>query len=330
MNGPTAGTPLRRSGDRGPGLGAQGLGRSVKAASLLALLIACLAFLSCETMESATTLATVIGQGAGVITGGQAESIRKTTKAVARSAEEFTPEQEYYIGRSVGAVVLAKYPAFDRDPLNRYVNLLGQTLAQASDLPQIFGGYRFLVVDSAEINAFATPSGLVFITRGLVRCCRSEDALAAVLAHEIGHIQLRHGMQAIEKARVTEALATLATEGAKTFGSREVAQLTQTFGGTITDITNTMINNGYSRSFEFEADRAALVLLGRVGYNPGGLVDMLRVMKTNLKAGGLDFAKTHPAPDDRIAQALKAAQAPGAVPSPAVRQQRFQRALGAL
>lgn len=292
-----------------------------------------LAFLlltSCETMESATKLATVIGQGTGVITGSQAESIRKTATAVSRSAEEFTPEQEYYIGRSVGAVVLTKYRAFDNDQVNRYVNLLGQTLAQASDLPGIFGGYHFLVLDSDEINAFATPSGLVFVTRGLVRCCRNEDALAAVLAHEIGHIQLRHGMQAIEKARVTEALTTLAAEGAKTFGSREVAALTQTFGGTITDITNTLINNGYARSSEIEADRAALVLLKRVGYNPNGLVDMLTVMKKNLKTGGLDFAKTHPAPDDRIAEIQKDAPAYSVVPAPPARLQRFQQALGAV
>ena len=298
---------------------------------LLALpLLAFLTLTSCETMESATTLATAIGQGAGVITGAQAESIRKTAQAVARSAEEFTPEQEYYIGRSVGAVVLAKYPAFDNEQANRYVNLLGQTLAAASDLPDIFGGYHFLVVNSDEINALSTPSGLVFVTRGLVRCCRNEDALAAVLAHEIGHIQLRHGMQAIEKARVTEALTTIAAEGAKTFGSREVAALTETFGGTITDITNTLINSGYARSSEFDADRAAVTLVKRVGYNPNGLVDMLTVMKKNLKPGGLDFAKTHPAPDDRIAEIQKNAPAYAAIQEPAARQQRFQHALGAI
>jgi beta-barrel assembly-enhancing protease len=293
-------------------------------------LLAFLTLASCQTMETATTLATAIGQGAGVISGSQAESIRKTAKAVARSAEEFTPEQEYYIGRSVGAAVLAKYSAFDADRVNRYVNLLGQTLAQASDVPSIFGGYHFLVLDSGDINAFATPSGLVFVTRGLLRCCRNEDALAAVLAHEIGHIQLRHGMQAIEKARVTEALTTLAAEGAKTFGSREVAALTETFGGTITDITNTLINNGYARSSEFAADRAAATLVKRVGYNPNGLVDMLMVMKKNLKAGGLDFAKTHPAPDDRIVEIEKGAPAYAAVQEPAARQQRFQQALGAI
>jgi predicted Zn-dependent protease len=291
-------------------------------------LLAFLMLTSCQTMESATTLATAIGQGTGVITGTQAESIRKTAKAVSRSAEEFTPEQEYYIGRSVGAVVLAKYPGYDNGPVNQYVNVLGQTLAQASDLPGIFGGYHFLILDSDEINAFATPSGLVFVTRGLLRCCKNEDALAEVLAHEIGHIQLRHGMQAIQKARVTEALTTIAAEGAKTFGSREVAALTQTFGGTITDITNTLINNGYARSSEVEADRAAEDLLRRVGYNPNGLVDMLAVMKRNLKAGGLDFAKTHPAPDDRIAEIQKRGPASAALPAPAARLQRFQQTLG--
>ncbi len=300
-----------------------------KPGSLLCLpLLALLTLTSCQTMESATTLATVIGQGTGVITGSQAESIRKTTAAVVRSAEEFTPEQEYYIGRSVGAVVLTKYRVYDASHINQYVNLLGQTLAQASDLPVIFGGYHFLVLNSDEINAFATPSGLVFVTRGLLRCCRNEDALAAVLAHEIGHIQLRHGMDAIQKARVTEALTTIAAEGAKTFGSREVAALTQTFGGTITDITNTMINKGYARSSEYEADRTAIALLRRVGYNPNGLEEMLTMMKKNLKAGGFDFVKTHPAPDDRIAEIRKGGLGSAAVQQPAARQNRFQQTLG--
>jgi beta-barrel assembly-enhancing protease len=298
------------------------------AVSLCLPLIALLSLTSCQTMESATNIAAAIGQGTGAISATQAESIRKTTKAVSRSAEEFTPEQEYYLGRSVGAVVLAKYRAHDNNPVNQYVNALGQTLAQASDLPNIFGGYHFLVLNSDDINAFATPSGLVFVTRGLLRCCRSEDGLAAVLAHEIGHIEHRHGMQAIQKARITEALTTIAAEGAKTLGSREVAALTQTFGGAITDITNSLINKGYSRTSEYEADLAAVKLLRRVGYDPHGLMEMLAVMKRNLKPGGLDFAKTHPAPEDRIAEIRKIGLADDAVRPAAPRQQRFQQALG--
>jgi predicted Zn-dependent protease len=300
----------------------------MKTVLLLMPLIAIMALTSCQTMESAADIAAAIGQGTGAITQSQAESLRKTAKAVSRSAEEFTPEQEYYIGRSVGAVVLSKYRAYDSPQANQYVNVLGQTIAQASDLPSIFGGYHFLVLDSDEINAFATPSGLIFVSRGLLRCCQSEDAVAAVLAHEVGHIERRHGMDAIQKARVTEALATIATEGAKTLGSAEVAKLTETFGGAITDITNTLINKGYARSSEYEADQAAVKILRRVGYDPRGLAEMLMVMKRSLKPGGVDFVKTHPAPDDRIAELRKGGIDAATVRPVAARQKRLRQVLG--
>jgi predicted Zn-dependent protease len=283
---------------------------------------------ACATIETATTLATAVGEHAGVISHSQAESVRKSTVAVSRSLEDFTPEQEYYIGRAVGAVVLSKYPAYTNTQVNQYINTLGQTLAAASNKPEIFGGYHFVVLDSDDINAFATPSGLIFVTRGLIRCCPTEDALAAILAHEIGHVQLRHGMQSIEKARVTEALTVLAQEGAKTIGSREVAQLAETFSGAISDIANSMINNGYSRTFEYQADQASFVLVQRVGYNPEGLVDMLTVMEKKLKPGGLDFAKTHPAPRDRITEIQSHNQTFTPVATPNIRQERFLKAIG--
>jgi predicted Zn-dependent protease len=282
---------------------------------------------ACAAVEQATTLATVVGQTAGVISPTQGEAIRKSTVAVSKSLKEFTPEQEYYIGRAVAAVVLSKYPAYTNSQVNQYINTLGQTLAAASDKPEIFGGYHFLVLDSDDINAFATPGGHIFVTRGLIRCCPSEDALAAILAHEIGHVRLRHGMQSIEKARVTEALTVLATEGAKTLGSREVAQLTQTFSGAISDIANSMINNGYSRTFEYQADQASVVLVQRVGYNPEGLIDVLKVMEKKLKPGGHDFAKTHPAPQNRIAEIKDHNPTFTSVEAPESRQERFLKAV---
>jgi predicted Zn-dependent protease len=292
------------------------------------IMLAVLAVTACATIETATTLATAVGEQAGVISHSQAESVRKSTVAVSRSLEDFTPEQEYYIGRAVGAVVLSKYPAYANTQVNQYINTLGQTLAAASNKPEIFGGYHFVVLDSDDINAFATPSGLVFVTRGLIRCCPTEDALAAVLAHEIGHVQLRHGMQSIEKARVTEALTVLAQEGAKNLGSREVAQLTETFSGAISDIANSMINKGYSRTFEYQADQASVALVQRVGYNPEGLVDMLAVMEKKLKPGGLDFAKTHPAPRDRITEIQSHNRTFTPVATPTIRQERFLKAIG--
>jgi predicted Zn-dependent protease len=298
--------------------------KAVRVMGLIALVVLTVA--ACKTMETATTLVTAIGVGSGVISSSQGESIQRSAVAISRSVESFTPEQEYFIGRSVGAVVLSKYTAYANTPVNQYINMLGQTLAKSSDLPEVFGGYHFLVLESDDINAFATPGGHIFITRGLIRCCRTEDALAAVLAHEIGHVQLRHGMQAIEKARVTEALAVLAQEGLKTYGSREVAQLTQAFSGAISDIASNMINNGYSRSFEYQADQAALVILQRIGYNPSGLIDMLAGMEQKLKPGGLDFAKTHPAPRDRIAEIQKPDLTFISVAPPKIRQERFIKA----
>jgi len=117
----------------------------------------------------------------------------------------------------------------------------------------------FLTVDSDEINAFAAPGGLILVTRGLIRCCASEDALAAVLAHEIGHVEKKHGLKAIRKGRLTSALTILAEEGAKNFAGDNAAQLTEDFQGSIGDITSTMMNSGYACTLETEADHAAWI-----------------------------------------------------------------------
>ena len=285
----------------------QFLDPAVKLAVLgLGIMLALPVFISgCKTMEAVTNIGTSIGQSVGMITESQAESISKSSKAVARSFEDFTPEQEYYIGRTVGAVIINKYKPYNDKKANAYINLLGQTLAKASDMPETFNGYHFLILDSDEINALAAPGGLIFITRGMLRCCRNEDAVAAVLAHEIGHVQFKHGLQAIKKSRITSALITIGAEGAKTFGEEDLASLTATFEDSISDITSTLVNNGYSRKFERQADIAAVTILKRVGYDPNGLVDMLKVMDKKLKPGSPDFAKTHPSPASRIADIQK-------------------------
>ena len=284
----------------------------------------------CKTLETVTKIGTSIGVATGTIDQSHAESIQKSTRAISRSFEDFTPEQEYYIGRTVGAVLAIKYRPYKNRRANRYLNLLGQTLAQASDLPETFGGYHFLILDSDEINAFAASGGLIFITRGMLRCCRNEDAVAAVLAHEIGHVQYRHGLQAIKKSRITSALTTLAIEGTKTFSGADLANLLNAFEGSITDITGTLINNGYSRKFEQQADKAAVTILKRVGYNPNGLVEMLNIMQKRLKPGSLDFAKTHPSPDSRIADIQKSIGPYSDVNKTASRQKRFSELLGGI
>ena len=123
-------------------------------------------------------------------------------------------------------------------------------------------------------------------------------------------------------------MTNVAIEGVKKHGDKELAELTQVFGDSISDITTTLITNGYSRSFEKQADMAAVIILQRVGYDPNGIVDMLNVMQERLQPGGLDFAKTHPSPEDRIADIQEVIGSYSKVETPGVRQQRFIVALG--
>ena len=252
----------------------------------------------------------------------------KSGEAIAKSFEDITPEQEYYVGRAVGANILSQIPPYEEAKTNAYLNLLGQSLAMVSDRPETFGGYHFLVLDSAAINAFAAPGGLVFVSRGLLRCADSEDAVAAILAHEIGHVVKQHGLKAIKTARFKDAGLAIGKAAVEEMGSAELAKVTAAFSGTIDDITSTLVNSGYSRGAEKEADLAAVEILKRSGYDPNALVRMLVVMKSRLKPGGPDFAKTHPDPEDRIAEIRKVLPEAPALAAPPARQSRYQAALG--
>ncbi len=281
----------------------------------------------CSTVAQVGTMA---GQAAGVITAEQAESINRTAAAVEKTYQDITPEQEYYIGRSVAATVLGSYKPYDAPALNRYLNELGQTLALYSDRPETFGGYHFLALETEEVNAFAAPGGLILVSRGLLRCCRSEDELAAVLAHEVGHVQNGHGLRAIKKGRLTSALTILAVEAGKNVAGADLAEVVQAFEGSVTDITSTLVNSGYSRAYENEADAAAVRILARAGYDPRALLELLGAMKPILAADARGFAKTHPSPETRIQHVGGLLGPSRAVPAPAARQRRFDAATACL
>lgn len=269
---------------------------------LPAVLIAGLFQLSaCKTTEVLDNLGG-LQVGGFTLTESRIGAIKTTAAAAEKAFTDLTPEQEYYIGRAVAASLLNQYRPYANDEANRYLNLLGRSLASFSDLPETFGGYHFLILDDDGINAFAAPGGLILVSRGLLRCCPDEDALAAVLAHEIGHVQLRHGLQAIKKSRYTNLFTVVAAEGAKQAAGQDLARLTSIFEDSIRDVTATLVNSGYSRAFEREADRAAVAILDRAGYDPHALVIMLTQMERRLRPGGLDFARTHPDPAERIAE----------------------------
>ncbi|MCX7029889.1 MAG: M48 family metalloprotease [Spirochaetes bacterium] len=262
----------------------------------------------------------------------------------ATAEEGYTPEQEYYIGRGVAARILGdnkRYPASTDEKARKYVNLLGLCLAWSSPMPETFQGWHFLVLDSTEINAFSAPSGFVLVSRELLRCAKSEDEAAAILAHEIGHVALRHGIDAISAANKAEASkenAKAVFKGAVTvelpFGiSIGAEKLGKLFNVSVLDIVETLANKGYSREQEYQADAAAVSILQAAGYDPRALVRMLEVMQTKWKKEGPGFMKTHPSPSDRIkalADVLTVAPAPAVVTGAvaAARQARYQAALG--
>ena len=285
---------------------------------------------ACETLNQVTELGTSIAVASGAINEDDAQSINKSVGAVAKTFEDITPEQEYYIGRSVAATLLGQYKPYDDPVLTHYVNVLGQILARASTKPETFGGYHFLVLDADEVNAFAAPGGLILVSRGLLKCCKTEDELAAILAHEVGHVQNEDGLRAISKSRLTSALTILATESAKGLGGEQLAEVTKAFEGSINDVTQTLVVNGYSRRQEYQADAAAVKIMEAVGYDPNALVAMLSEMNRQVHTDGPGFAKTHPSPNDRIQEVQALITAKPAQQMPSERQHRFETAMSGL
>lgn len=224
----------------------------------------------------------------------------KSARAVSAASRPISDSEEYYVGRAVAARILATYPLLRNAKLTEYVNMVGQTVALNSEKPNTFGGYHFAILDSAEVNAFACPGGTILITRGMLRAARTEDELAAVLAHEVAHINHRDGIEAISKSRWTEALTIIGTETVKTYGSSDVARLTGIFEGSIDDVFKTLVVNGYGRSQEEDADRTALGYLAGAGYDPKALESFLIRLVAAGRGSSGGILKTHPATSDRL------------------------------
>ena len=266
-----------------------------------------LLFSACESMGGIAQFGASIGQAAGVIDSRTADAIVKSATALSKAFEEITPEQEYYIGRAVSANILATYKIQTSKPaMTAYVNRICNALIINSPRPEIFNGYHANILDADEINAFATSGGHIFVTRGLINSTTSEDTLAAVIAHEISHIQLQHGLKAIKNNRITQALIVTGSSAASAAtGSYKLSEMLDIFDESIGEIVTTMVSNGYSQKQEFEADTMAMELLALAGYEPSSLIDVLKVLEKNQSSQPGGFNKTHPTPAQRISNAQK-------------------------
>lgn len=275
---------------------------SNRAASAAIALLFSIFLSSCITLSESVNMLASKAVSEGLISRYQAKMIEIAAAAANEATKTLTPEDEYYVGRAVAASIFQTYPPCTHSEINTYLNKLGQGLAVHSSKPEIFYGYRFLVLESPEVNAFATPGGHILITRGLLRLARDEDELAAVLAHEISHVALGHGLASVQGSRLTQIASEFAINAGKASGG-SVAGFTSAFGDSIAEIAKILIVSGYSQTYEFQADTEAWRMLSVSGYDPRALSRLIERLpsKSSSFSAGPGFANTHPEPTSRVA-----------------------------
>ncbi|HNV55426.1 MAG TPA: M48 family metalloprotease [Pseudomonadales bacterium] len=183
--------------------------------------------------------------------------------------------EEVAIGRQYHPRILKEYGYYDNEALQEYVQQVGGKVAAMSHRPGLV--YRFTVVDSPTINAFALPGGYIYITRGLLAYLDSEAELAAVLGHEIGHVTARHAVRQQSAAQAAGIGYTVA--------QILLPELRSSAAQDMFNILAQATLSGYGREQELESDRLGAEYLARSGYPPQAMLDVLRVLKAQEEYG---------------------------------------------
>ncbi|HEX5550311.1 MAG TPA: M48 family metallopeptidase, partial [Nitrospira sp.] len=217
-----------------------------------------------------------------------------------------TVEQEKKIGEEEAKKVEQEMGLLDDAALTSYVDAVGQRLVKESprhDLP-----HQFHVVDMVEPNAFALPGGYVYVTRGLLALVNTEDELAGVVGHEIGHVAARHTVQRISR-QGPFALITNLVSGVTGFFVPVVGNIV----GGVGNFAQSLVFSPYSRSQESEADEVGQEMAAKAGWDPAGLGTFLATLgrEEALLADGPrrpSFFDSHPATPDRVKHTTKHAK----------------------
>jgi len=227
------------------------------------------------------------------------------------SGGELSPAQQSKVGEEMAAILLGTAPLVTETSLNRYINRVGRWLTV--QLPEDSRQWHFGIILTDDFNAFSTPSGHVLISTGVISRLRSEAELAAVLAHEIAHVYLQHQVEAIEKSRtyqgVGELLFTVADSQQQAKGgydknsyrNRQIAE-------GVFNVTRELYTLGLSRDDENAADRFAVRLLTRAGYDSYAYISMLQVLQSVSPDKQTLWLTTHPPTDERLVQVAPVAE----------------------
>ena len=175
-------------------------------------------------------------------------------------------DKEIKLGRELHEKIMESTPIYQDEELQAYVNRIGQKIAKNSHRPDL--DYTFTIIDSPDINAFALPGGFIYINRGLLGYLQSEAQMAAVLAHEVGHVTGRHSVKqdAARKGSSVVTVLSVLTTGSSVIGD-------------VTDLWGTAAVMGYGREMELEADSLGAEYLYNLGYNPKAMIEVIGVLK---------------------------------------------------
>jgi beta-barrel assembly-enhancing protease len=258
---------------------------------------------------SGCTLVTDQIQGAGNYLAEQIgliepEKSYSSDEQLSNSTSVITLEQEYYIGRAVAAQILERFKPLNNEQLQKYVRSVGLTLANSTESKATFSGYHFLIIESEQLNAISAPGGFIFLTTGFLKKLESEDQLASVLAHEIAHVSLQHGIKVVKESSDYKDLVALGLSAGSLNCVEALSQATLIFSQFVDKMVDTLLESGYSQEFEFEADAMATRVMSAAGYQAPTILAALDIIreteqKSASRGGWFD---THPSVDDRVAQ----------------------------
>ena len=218
------------------------------------------------------------------------KSLKQGVRQQLTGKPAFSAEEEAALGRQIAGNLLGAAPLVADVKLQKYVNQIGRWVADQSERPDL--KWHFGVIESGDVNAFATPGGYIFVTRGLYLLLQNEAELAGVLGHEVGHVIRQHHLKILQQSKLLDLGGQLL--------AKNVDQNLQGLIGSGAEI----VARSLDKDAEFDADRIAVVLAARAGYDAFGLPAVLQQIghfARDSDAVALLF-KTHPHPEDRLSQ----------------------------
>lgn len=212
---------------------------------------------------------------------------------------KLTPNQEIKLGLEAAPQMARQMGGElpENDPKVIKVNKIGQGLVSGTVANKGPWKFKFHVLsDQKTVNAFALPGGQIFITQGLLDKLKTDGQIAGVLAHEMGHVIERHSAEQMAKGQLGQFLIVAVGVGASDQNRGNTPMI-------VASVVNQMLQLRYGRKDESEADIWGIKLMSQMGYNPREMIDVMKVLKNEDRAGRpMEIFQSHPNPDRRIQQ----------------------------